>query len=68
MTSWISQEARRSFKCSGVLEILAVEEAVSKGKVLEACVSVLPSMHVPLWVTIDSKDLYSYLPTQQKFL
>lgn len=60
-----SNKAKGPVRSIGAAEILAAVEAIDEGKMLAKSPSMLFSTHVPLFIALDSKDLFTSLSTHR---
>lgn len=65
---WMSQKSRRPIICFGGAEILDILEAIDKGNVLKRSLSILFEIAVTLSNALDSRDLFTHLPTQRNLI
>lgn len=60
-----SHKSKFPVHSTGAAQILAAGEAVDEGKVLRDGVQILMDTTVALWISVDSKGLYTSLSTQR---
>ena len=61
--SWSSHKSQSPIKSVTSAETLAAGEAIDEGKVLVKALEALLGTELKLWITVDSKDLFSTLLT-----
>lgn len=61
--SWSSRKSKRPVKSIGAAETLSAGEAIDEGKLLAKTFEFLLNVQVPLWIAVDSKDLFTTLST-----
>lgn len=64
--SWLSYKSKRTVRSIGAAEFLAASEAIDGGQLLKSALSLLLGMPVPLYIIVDSRDLYISLSTRHK--
>ena len=63
--SWQSHRSRRPAKSTPVAEILACSEAIDEGKTIKYTLRQIIELDLPLYIVVDTKDLFTTLSTRQ---
>lgn len=56
---YTSHRSRRAVKPTSAAENIAHEEAIEEGKTIATALATLYSYSIPVWIALDSKDLFS---------